>query len=521
MEKISLPTRTVSAHRTVVTVVTSVLVLLMLGWTWKVLSPVIAEQVYMKDFRQVLVTGRNVVDISDGQVSSEKTLFERGGLKIPTAGDAMKAFTEYETWDAEMPYLYARALWREYIGPADNLGLTRSRLRKESLPGEVALRLRTAIRRDPSNRFYRATLAGVLSRSAGGHPELETELNDLLALYSPQNAYGQIRTADWLRERKPVDRERVLQHYGRALGLVSADLNSGRIYMKRDFVTPPPRLDMPGLPSAPEYRYKASGLLWDYLVKRAMEGIIEVAGIENYARWAAVIPDEPQTHWVVARYLAAVRDRARSDASLADATQRPLLNARVDRYDRAARAEYKRLIDLVKHRLDVQAGISTMGYLWSILSPLSEVHRDRFLLGREIGYAAAVLRDAGDLDGAAELFRKYTAREPSNIAPRMALAKLLVARGLTLTDEAATLAANAASRRTRATEAKGQDRIVDAERLEAEARKLTAEAEEVKNRAAPYFEEADEQLSAVLRQKPRLAEALAERARISKAKGEE
>ncbi|HUW56966.1 MAG TPA: hypothetical protein VMZ92_10040 [Planctomycetota bacterium] len=440
MEKISLPTRTISRRGLVVVPVALSGIFVMLAWIAVVLNYHLAGW-YMKDFRSVVLTGRNIVELREGEVEAEYTLFEAGGKRHALAPDAVLAFERLDRWHPEMRYLFARALWREYNGRVSAEGITAGAFVQKDLPAQVVTWLHSAVRGEPTNRFYRATLAGVLERTGG--VEAKEEVDRLLTFYPPQNSYGQIRTAEMLVERNAPKRV-ILTHYCRALELVSTEMTSGL-------------LDT----SQAEGGVTARPALGPTLVARAVSGMLTHVG--TYESWAPAVPDYPETHWLLGRHLA-----ARGMAAEAD-------------------MEYDKVVTSVTRRLDVQGRVSTVRSVFEMLFPVSRPdYTNRFLMDREIGFAAEVLRAKNRLDEAVALRRTQIARMPREINARVALGEMLLGR--------------AAAMRTEARDLRDRGEVQKAAEADAKADDLCAEV--------------DRQVSEILAQEPRQAAALSLRARI-------
>ena len=506
MEKISLPTRTVSKRYAVVLSVTIIVTVLMVLWMADVVYLDTARRYYIRDFRTIVLTQRNIEKREEGERVQTRTLFVEGGFSVQMRPLALKACEKVDTWDPEMPYLYARALWREYVSKGFGPELTESGLIRRELRPRILLWLQRAIARDPTNRFYRATLAGVLTHLGKDDPGRGREIVSLLQIFPPKNAYGQMRTAERLVARDDkLFAEHALARYGRAMQLVSADLQSKMRLTQRKWVLDP----------GPKLQNLDLGPLAEYLVTRVVDGILRLRSIQDYRTWAGIIGDQPETHWLMANRLAALRDEAVAEAEALRrrpgyATQQRAAALKAKQFDDAAQSEYQRVVDLVKEKLAAQDKVSRKQYLYELLWPLGNPdHASRFLFSSEMGYAAKVLdrrardlvslaarqtalgkaeRDAGNaarakvfLDGAgqnaaqaqklfeeeADLYRIQIRHRPREIRPRLDLATLLIEQG------------------------------------------------------ESFFEEADEQLSAVFYLEPMHPEALTLRGRIVKAMSEE
>lgn len=523
MEKISLPTRTVAARKAVVIPLAMVVVLLMLGWMFRLCRLGAADSHYSRGFRYVVLTSRTIKQQVEGELVREETLFlDDGVVRHALAPGAKKAFTELDTWNAELPYLYARALWREYSGKIEG-GYTRSGLEKNAIPPEVAMYLQLAMQRDPTNRFYRATYAGVLTQVPNPTPEMRRQIEELLIYYPPRNAYGQIRTADRLLAiYGDVHKTRAIDHYCESLRLVSADLGSGLKLRERRLVTPRAPEGKPTPP--PRVILRTIGPLAQTLRDRALETILKTVGVDAYNDWSRRIPDEPEARWLVARHFKLLRlemqRKANEPRTTEDAAR--ALRAYAAKCKVISEREFQNLVRIVNRRIEFQKNISARRWIYDMLVPSASVDfTDRFLKGREIGYAARYLENvgtdlekAGDVekahkirDRACDLYREQIARRPTEITPRVNLASLLVLRGESKITEAQGL-------KTQAVKARSDNNLAEAGRLEVEAGKRRKEAE-------PYWLEADENLSKVLRKKARMVEALDLRGRIAKATGEE
>ncbi len=436
MEKVSLPTRTVSRGLVVVIPLAVVVVVAMLGWIAAAVYYDLASRYYMQDFRTVVITGRPIREFREGELEAEYTLFEEGGRKHALVHKAVAAFEEMDPWHPEMRYIFARALWREYNGGVGTLGKTPGGFVHDQLPGQVLNWLRQAIRCEPTNRFYRATLIGVLKRVGGA--EAKAEIGRLLSFYPPQNAHGQIRTAEMLVE-AGAPKPRILAHYRRALELVSAEITSGLLDVTR---------------TGPKKRT---------LVARAVDGMLKDVG--SYETWASQLPDYPETHWVVAGELNNLGKKAEANKELA------------------------RVVDAVNRRLDVQSHVPMRQLVIGMLCPFVRPdYTNGFLVNREIGYAAAVHKANGRPDEAMRMYRIQIARRPTNISGRLALGEMLLER-------ARTLRLQARDHRDR-----GE----------------TQKAGEIDAKAEAVYDEVDEQVSAILAQRPRDEAALALRERIPK-----
>ncbi|KPL04945.1 MAG: hypothetical protein AMK75_00165 [Planctomycetes bacterium SM23_65] len=412
-----------------------VAVAVMLGWVATVVYYDLANRYYMRDFRTVVITGQPIREYREGEVEAEYTLFEEGGRKHALVHRAVQGFEKMDRWHPEMRYVFARALWREYNGPAGRLGKTPGGFVQKDLPKQVIDWLRQAIAAEPTNCFYRATLIGVLKRV--GAPESQTEISRLLSFYPPQNAYGQIRTAEMLLE-GGAPKSRMLAHYRRALELVSTEFTSGLLDTSG---TEPGRETFPPL-----------GPL---LVQRAVDGMLKDVG--GYESWASQLPDYPEVHWMVGGYLSVRGMKAESGKELV------------------------RVVDAVNRRLDVQRRVSLPQLLTEMFCPL--VRPDwthRFLLNREIGYAAAVQRANRRPEEAMTLYRIQISRRPTDIPARLALTEMLLERA----------------------------RVLKLQARDHRDRGETQKAGEVDAKAEAMYDEADEQVSAILAQKPRDENAL-------------
>ena len=429
MERIGLPSRTVGKEGVVVIPVAVAVVAVMLAWVTTVVYYDLAGRYYMRDFRTVVITDIPFIrKFREGEVEARYTLFEEGGRKRALAPLAVKAFEQMDRWHPEMRYIYARALWREYREGTSKK--TPGGFVREDIPGPVINWLREAIRCEPTNRFYRATLAGVLNRVGG--PEAKAEIGRLLSFYPPGNAHGQIRTAEMLVELAGggAPKGRIRTHYCRALELVSTEITSGLLKVTR------------------------TGPKKGTLVELAVGGLLRDVG--SYESWASQIPDYPETHWVVARQLSRLGKKAEADKELA------------------------RVVDAVNRRLDVQSGVSMRQLVAEMFCPFVRPDwTDRFLMNREIGYAAAVQRANRRPDEAMTLYRVQISRRPTNIVARRALAETLLAR----------------------------------------ARVLQLQAGAIDAKVEAMYDEADEQVSAILAQKPRDEDALELRGQIQRSRG--
>jgi len=403
MERISLPTRTVATRGVVVIPVTLAAILLVLGWMANlvlVTTVNIASEYYMSGdrrviraggFRTVVITGRNIQVIKDGEVKTEWTLFVEGGKRRALKPYAEKAY-KMDAWDPEKRYIFARAYWREHNGQFDGDGRSPGGFTRDELSGLALLHLTAAIRRDPANAFYRATLAGVLG-SLPSASEHAGDIETLLQFYPPQNAYGQIRTAQMIAERGG-DKQRQLKHYARALELVSSDVQAGLVDT---------RGVEPGVTSFPSLGFT--------LVAQVVGGLVD--DNSDYASWAGSVPDHPETHWLVGRELQTRR-----------------LIPEADR-------EHAKVVATVQRRLEAQKRVSAGQFLFETLCPLTRPDlTDRFLSTEEIGHAASLLGRAGQFEEAMAMRRTQIARTPTDVNARLALGELLLERAAALTSDA-------------------------------------------------------------------------------------
>jgi hypothetical protein len=529
MERISLPTRTVARKGAVVIPVTLGMMLLMLLGVWRIVRIDMAQRVHMRDFRRVF---RNYQPIPDrGRML---TLFARGGLREPQNRNAIYAFNTVDRWEAGMCYLYARALWREYTGPEGEPGYTMSRLEKSTLPGQVTTWLRVACRRDPTNRFYRATLAGVLmrqeqmasARAVAAPPAVTAEIDRLLEVYPPLNAYGQVRTAERLVERRASDRARILAHFGSGVNLASPEVASGLVRFERRLRMPEARPDLPGPAPRPTVEIEITSPLGTYLVARALEDIIALEGLDRYPSWRSVIGPDPESHWLASAYFRSQRDLHLKQAEEAFARRRMVEErqerAEAGRWATPAQAEADRVVEVVRQRLKAQAEVSRWRAAWEMACPLSRPEaRDRLLLNREIGYAAWVLRDQNDLKGARELYEIEIARRPRAVGPRMALAAMLIDQAEPISRRIKKLTDEMADLRSRASQLRRIGNIAAAVAEEAKAVENEATIKTLEEEVEPLYEAAEHHLSEVLEQHPRLAAALELRLRMGKARRRE
>jgi hypothetical protein len=446
MEKISLPTRTVATGTAVVVGLTVLVILLMLGWVGLILYYDVAAPWSMARFRAVVVTGQPIREFRDGEVEREWTLFQEGGRQHALRAFAERAFL-IDTWNPEMRYLYARALWREYNSPADASGRTTGGFLHDELPDHVVAYLRMAAVRDPTNCFYRSTLASVLRTTGTKNPEVKPDIRRLLLYYPSQDTYGLIRTAEMLAaEGKPEDKRQVLDDYSRALSFVSTEITSGLVDTTAN---------EPGLTVFPA--------LGPRLVSRAVTGMLRDVG--SYDLWSPGLPEYPEVRWLVAYEL-----RTRG------------MNAEADK-------EYAKVVELVRRRLASEQGVSVLRVVFEILCPLERPnYADRFLMNRELGLAANVLRGTGRPEEATEMLRVQVSRASTNVAARLALGELLLERAALL--------------RTAARDYRDKGE--------------TAKAMEAEGKAEQMYKEVDQQVSAILDRQPLLSEALNLRSRIPK-----
>jgi hypothetical protein len=444
MERISLPSRTVATRTIVIVAVVSVVIVLMLAWVAEALYLRAAHTNYMHDFREVVMTRRNLQTYSGDELGSEWTLFQEGGKQHALRSKAEQAFRRMDFWSADMRYVFARGAWREHnaTGTAE-----RSAVTADQLQGLADEGLRGAIRNDPMNRFYRQTYAELLI--AFKNPALQGEIDRLVALYPPQDAYGEIRAAELLNEVPGVDKRQVRDHYCRALELVSTEYQAGLVDM-----------------NAVEAGAALPQALGPAYAERAVDGLLKTG---DYATWGASLGDFPDVHWVVGLIL-----RSRNN------------NADADK-------EFQAVVDSCNRRLAEQRKVSKLRSLVEILLPLPRSgHINRFLMNREIGEAASVLRSTNRPDEAIDLYRIQVARMPGNVRARLDL-------GETLVEQAVALAAKARNYRDAGDVAK---------------------SDEANARVKAMYQEVDEQASAVLQQDPLSADALALRARVPGRGGE-
>ncbi|HUV39895.1 MAG TPA: hypothetical protein VMY39_09795, partial [Planctomycetota bacterium] len=455
-------------------------------------------------FREIVLTHRNIQKFEEGMLAEERTLFREGGFAKETSRDALRA-QEIDTWNPEMPYLYARGLWREYVSKGAGPGLTEGGLTRSELPIRIAAWLVRAIRLDPTNRFLRATLAGVLTEFEKQNPEYSREIVRLLTVFPPRSAYGQIRTAERLVSRdETFYGELALRHYGEALDLAVTDLQMELRRTRFQWVSEP----------RPRITSVDAGPLAESLVQRTTDGILRLARLADYAAWSAYLPVRPAGRWLLGNRLVELRDAAAAEADAfrrrpGYATQTRDAETRAGQLDAAARKEYQYVLDRVRYLLSAAEAVTPVRRVWDNMCPLVRVDPvERLLLASEIGYAARILdRRARELMTQAE--RDTTLGQAERNAGNVQRAKVYLDRAARGTaqarqhfDEEADLYRTQIRRRPREI----QPRL--------DLAGLLIELGET------HFDEANEQLSAVLSLEPMHAGALALRARIRQARGE-
>jgi len=444
MEKISLPARTVATGTLVAALVTVLVTVLVLGWVGLILYYDVAAPRTMERFRAVVMTGQSVLEIREGEVGEEWTLFQEGGRQHALRPLAERALT-MDPWNPEMRYLFARALWREYNVPVTSGDRTAGGFRRDELPDYVISYLRMAALRDPTNCFYRSTLAGVLRAIETRKVEVKPEIRRLLVCYPPQDTYALIRAGEMLAE-EGADKRLVLADYCRGLSFISTEITSGLVDTS---------VREPGVTIFPP--------LAPRLVNRAVTDLLRDIG--TYDVWAAGLPDYPEARGMVAGEL-------RTRGLIADAEK-----------------EYAKVVESVQRRLLLERGVSALRMTFEVLCPLERPHyTDRFLMNREIGLAAGILRAKGLLEEATEMFRVAVRRTPTNILTRLALGDILLERADAL--------------RKTAQDFRGTGD--------------TAKAAETESKARQMYDEVDAQVSAILDREPLLSEALNLRSRIPK-----
>jgi hypothetical protein len=442
MEQIRLPKRVVATRTTVVVGMTVLATVLVLGWVGLILYRDVAARVNMTDFRTVVATGQPVREFRNAELQVEWTLFQEGGRRRSLRPYAERALG-MDSWDGAMRYVYAQALWREYNLPEGGPGRTPGGLLREELPGLVITYLRIAIVRDPTNCFYRSTLAGVLRTTGAQNAEAKSEVVRLLLRYPPQDTYGLIRTAEMLAA-EGGDKGQVRADYCRGLSFVSAEMTSGLVDT-----------------SATESAATGFSPLGPRLVSRAVTGLMRDIG--PYDDWVGTLPDAPEARWLIAGEL-----RSRG------------MNVEAEK-------EYAKVVELVKGRLALQGTQSVFRMVLELLCPLGNAGgADRFVMNREIGTAATILRTMSRPDEAMELLRVEISRAPADIGARLALGGLLMERAA----------------------------VWKAAARDFTEKRDAAQAAEADNKAEEMYQEADKQASAILDRQPLSSEALALRARI-------
>ena len=224
MERISLPTRTVTTRGWVAVTVAAAVILLTVLWTAHVLVVGFVAPYMFRDFRRVVVTGDDIVRAPRGE-PEVWTLFVEQGRMHSLEPAAQKACFGLDLWNGSMRYLYAQAVWRDYNATPTTERAPSGRSR-EALPGETRALLEGAIRCEPMNLFYRQTLLEldiVASPPVAGPEELKLQVEE----YAPQDAWGQLRAAECLVKLRDDNKSRILSHYLRSLELVPSVFTSG------------------------------------------------------------------------------------------------------------------------------------------------------------------------------------------------------------------------------------------------------------------------------------------------------
>jgi hypothetical protein len=377
--------RTVATGTVAAAGVSAALTVLLLGWVGLILYYDVAAPQTFADFRTVVATGQPVRKIQNAEVQAEWTLFQEGGRQHALRPSAERAMG-MDPWAGQMRYLYARALWQEYNLPAGGSGRTPGGFVRDELPGLAITYLRMAILRDPSNCFYRSTLAGVLRATETQNAGAKSEVLRLLLSYPPQDTGGLIWTAETLAA-EGGEKGQVRAEYCRGLSFVSTETLSG---LMDAMVTGS------GGPTYPP--------LGPRLVSRAVGGLLKDVG--PYDDWAGTLPNDPESRWMVAGEF---RNRS--------------MNAEADK-------EYAKVPELVKGRLAVERPHSAFGMLWELLFPPGGP--DRYVTNREILSAVEVLRTTGHPEEATALLEVEISRSPADVAGRLALGDLLLERATAL-----------------------------------------------------------------------------------------
>ncbi len=421
MERISLPVRTVTTRGWVAVPVAAAVILLTLLWMGHALAAGLFAPYLFGDFQAVVLTGE---DISRPRASGEPeiwTLFVEAGRMHALEPAAKQALYQLDSWNGEMQYVFAQAVWRDYNAPETSGRAPSGRLR-DSLPPQVRVLLLSAIRCEPMNAFYRQTLLG-LDVKTGAAETRRAELVRAADEWAPQNSWGQLRAADYLIGLGD-NRSRALPHYLRALDLMSGDIMAG--------LTDPLVKPSEGVP--------AEGLA-PLVVRRVLDGLF--ANVGDYDLWTRsqdFADLSPEVHYLLWRRL-----RAMNKAE-------------------EARKESETVVSAVEERLRVEQGVSTLQAFLEIVNPLMQPnYSKRFLTGFEIAHAAEVLRQSGRPEDAIRLYRTEISRMPGSERARLDLVAALIE------------AAEALSKK--AQESRDNNDKAQADKLELEARARYDEAE--------------------------------------------
>jgi hypothetical protein len=452
MERISLPTRTITTRGAIAIPVGAALGVVLLLWAAGVVALWAPRGVWLKEFRQVLYTRTDIVRTMQGKVVSRKSLFGGSGGTVTALEPKALRATEADSWDGASRYDYARAWWRRSNEATSEAAREKAEAARRQNEGatdlaEAALKrseaakkrsddcartalsyMEAAVRCEPMNAFYRQTYAEALASPINAAKSRD-DVPKLLA-DAPQDAWGQMRAAEILASRSG-DPAVVRKHNLRALEIVSSDITSGLRFRAEEE-------DPNNANPSP---------LGPMIAKRVIGNLLKQG---PYRTWG-LAPDfaalPPEAHALAA-------------AALSDLAQ-----------VKEAEQERDAIVAAVRERLAVQGQVSTRRTLYEILNPFARPdYTKRFLMGREITMAASVLRGKGQADEAFKILRELVKRAPTDASARVDLATALI-------EQAQALAREAVALRDAKNDAQALDRQTKANALYAEAREQVSALE--------------------------------------------
>ena len=508
MEKISLSQREIGGRGVLAWVSVGTVGLLMVLFIMVSVRHSVADWYYMRQFKRLVICpGSGISRRRDGEIIETWSLFTQEGITQSLKPYVKRALV-LDGWDGEKRYLYARARWHQYrelltAQKRKAEGLTeegleeRDRLRllametertpdgvpREELPQRTVSLLRRAIHRDPMNRCYRMTLADVIE-TQDKTGTLARAIDQSRRKYPVHTAYGQIRLAEFLAGSPGSDQD-VQRHYREALGLLSTDNSVQFITYARTSTGAIAPMTV-GEETGNVRTVRKTERVVDYLADRMVKGMSGPGGIGNYDKWASIIPDYAESHWLVAEHLS----RSMMDSQ--------------------ANKEYEKVVEIARRKLDRRQKRSSLGLFFEIMCPLTrpDIESASVLKATEIGLAGQALEKLKRPDEALRMFRKQIELTPRDIDPRLAANRLLI----DIVNKTIKRLLDVVSK---VKELEGQrDRGEKVEKME---RRKKDELMEALEKVDPIGEELNENVAEVLKAKPYTNEALRQRREFSEA----